>query len=75
MEGIGINRVTKNMNMALSESVVDTAIRVTDSEAVNMSRYLLQNDGLFIGSSTAVNCVAALRVAKLLGPVNYFVLF
>jgi len=75
VEGIGINRVTKNMNMALSESVVDTAIRVTDSEAVNMSRYLLQNDGLFIGSSTAVNCVAALRVAKLLGPVNYFVLF
>lgn len=31
-------------------------------------RFLLKNDGLFIGSSSAMNCVGAVRVAKLLGP-------
>lgn len=31
-------------------------------------RYLLKNDGLFVGSSSAVNCVGAVRVAKALGP-------
>ena len=30
--------------------------------------YLLRNDGLFVGSSAAVNCVGAVRVARALGP-------
>lgn len=29
-----------------------------------MSRYLLRNDGLFLGSSSAVNCVGAVKLAK-----------
>lgn len=28
----------------------------------------MKNDGLFIGSSSAMNCVGAVRVAKALGP-------
>lgn len=28
----------------------------------------MKNDGLFIGSSSAMNCVGAIRVAKALGP-------
>lgn len=32
-----------------------------------MSRFLLLNDGIFIGSSSAVNCVAAVKVAKKMG--------
>lgn len=31
-------------------------------------RYLLKYDGLFVGSSSAMNCVGAVRVAKALGP-------
>lgn len=31
-------------------------------------RYLLKNDGLFVGSSSAMNCVGAVRAAQLLGP-------
>lgn len=31
-------------------------------------RYLLKNDGLFVGSSSAMNCVGAVRVAQALGP-------
>ena len=30
--------------------------------------YLLRNEGLFVGSSAAVNCVGAVRVARALGP-------
>lgn len=31
-------------------------------------RFLLKNDGLFLGSSSAMNCVGAVRVAESLGP-------
>eukprot|EP00842_Homolaphlyctis_polyrhiza_P004449 jgi/Hompol1/5004/HPOL_004087-RA len=67
VEGIGINRVT-SIGSLLLDGCVDDAIRVTDQEAFEMSRLLMQKDGLFLGSSSAVNCVAALRVAKMLGP-------
>ncbi|PPD76055.1 hypothetical protein GOBAR_DD27016 [Gossypium barbadense] len=63
-EGIGINRLTKNFMMAK----LDGAFQGTDKEAVEMSRFLLKNDGLFLGSSSAMNCVGAVRVAKALGP-------
>ncbi|KAM0035661.1 putative cystathionine beta-lyase [Helianthus debilis subsp. tardiflorus] len=33
-----------------------------------MSRFLLKNDGLFIGSSSAMNYVGTMRLARLLGP-------
>ncbi|XP_034677953.1 cysteine synthase 2-like isoform X3 [Vitis riparia] len=63
-EGIGINRLTQNFLMA----ELDGAFRGTDMEAVEMSRYLLKNDGLFVGSSSAMNCVGAVRVAQSIGP-------
>ncbi|CAI6006854.1 unnamed protein product, partial [Closterium sp. NIES-64] len=63
-EGIGINRLTANFNAAR----IDGAFRGTDREAVEMARYLLRSDGLFIGSSSAMNCVGAVRVAEKLGP-------
>ncbi|PVF94610.1 putative cysteine synthase [Serendipita vermifera] len=65
VEGIGINRLTRNFELAIP--IVDDAIRVTDAEAVSMSRYIVKNDGLFLGSSSACNLVAAVRVAKTLG--------
>ncbi|KAG9057620.1 hypothetical protein FS842_005324 [Serendipita sp. 407] len=66
VEGIGINRLTRNFQQALP--VIDDAIRVTDEEAVSMSRYLVKHDGLFLGSSSACNLVAAVKVAKTLAP-------
>ncbi|WOL03041.1 cysteine synthase 2 [Canna indica] len=63
-EGIGINRLTKNFLMA----ELDGAYRGTDREAVEMSRFLLKNDGLFVGSSSAMNCVGAVKLAQSLGP-------
>lgn len=66
VEGIGINRVTKNLEAG--RLLIDEAIKVTDREAIAMSRYLVESDGLFLGSSSAVNCMAAVRVAEKLGP-------
>lgn len=62
-EGIGINRLTENFKLA----ALDGAYRGSDVEAVEMSRYLLKNDGLFLGSSSAMNCVGAVKVAQELG--------
>ncbi|PWN51822.1 PALP-domain-containing protein [Violaceomyces palustris] len=61
VEGIGINRLTKNLEMGLQ--CIDDAERVTDDEAARMGRWLVLNDGLFLGSSSAVNCVAAVKTA------------
>ncbi|CEQ41285.1 SPOSA6832_03011 [Sporobolomyces salmonicolor] len=82
VEGIGLNRITKNLQQALP--IIDDAIRpvptvclslfsqltrlhlhrVTDAEAVAMARHVALHDGLFLGSSSAVNLVACVRVAR-----------
>lgn len=51
----------------LSKSWLNRSYRITDAEAVAMSRYLVDHDGLFLGSSSACNLVACVRVAKRLG--------
>ncbi|PSC75522.1 cysteine synthase 2 [Micractinium conductrix] len=62
-EGIGINRLTANF----SRAKVDGAFKGSDREAVEMAQYLLRNEGLFVGSSAAMNCVGAVKVARALG--------
>ena len=42
----------------------DFEISVTDAEAVAMSRYLVEHDGLFLGSSSACNLVACIKLVK-----------
>jgi cysteine synthase len=60
-EGIGLDRVTHNFEMGLDS--MDRALRVTDQEAVDMAHWILRTEGLWIGSSSAMNMVGALRVA------------
>jgi cysteine synthase len=60
VEGIGINRVTNNFEVG--RELIDDAIRVTDDQAKGMARWLVENDGIFIGSSSAVNCEALSRI-------------
>ncbi|GMK59066.1 hypothetical protein CspeluHIS016_0700810 [Cutaneotrichosporon spelunceum] len=62
VEGIGINRLTKNFEAG--ERIIDDAYRISDTEAVAMSRYIVAHDGLFLGSSSACNLIACIRVAK-----------
>ncbi|KAF2799118.1 PALP-domain-containing protein [Melanomma pulvis-pyrius CBS 109.77] len=66
VEGIGINRLTHNFEVG--KELIDDAIRVTDDQAIAMARWLVEHDGIFVGSSSAVNCVAATKLAKQLGP-------
>jgi cysteine synthase A len=62
VEGIGLNRVTHNFMQG--EHCIDDSIRVTDNEALKMARFLSASDGLFLGSSSSINAVGALRVAQ-----------
>ncbi|KAJ3504424.1 hypothetical protein NLJ89_g7939 [Agrocybe chaxingu] len=62
VEGIGINRLTQNIELALP--ILDDAFRITDAEAVAMSRYLVKHDGLFLGSSSACNLMACVKLVK-----------
>jgi len=64
IEGVGLDRVTANMRHAL----VDDAFQVSDQEAVDMARWLLQEEGLFIGSSSAMNLAGAVKLARKLPP-------
>lgn len=54
VEGIGINRVTNNFEAG--RELIDDAVRVTDEQAKAMARWLVEQDGIFVGSSSAVNC-------------------
>lgn len=62
-EGIGINRATANFNRAR----LDGAFRGSDRQVIEMAQYLLKHDGLFIGSSAALNVVGAVKLARKLG--------
>lgn len=66
VEGIGINRLTRNFEAG--GMLIDDAVRVADDEAMAMARFLVEKEGLFVGSSSAVNCVAAVRTALSMGP-------
>ena len=65
-EGIGIDRLTRNFDAGLS--FITHAFKGTDQEAVDMAGFLLQEDGIFVGSSSAMNCVGAVKMAQVLGP-------
>ena len=61
VEGIGINRLTENFEAG--RELIDDAVKVTDLQAMKMARWLVEKDGIFVGSSSAVNCVAAVATA------------
>ncbi|CAL3972232.1 unnamed protein product [Diplocarpon coronariae] len=61
VEGIGINRLTENFEAG--RELIDDAVQVTDRQALTMARWLVEKDGIFVGSSSAVNCVAAVVTA------------
>ncbi|MCU1245561.1 MAG: PLP-dependent cysteine synthase family protein [Acidobacteria bacterium] len=50
------------------EGIADQIERVSTAEAVAMSIRLAREEGLFAGTSTGANVVAALRLAERLGP-------
>src|ERR1700722_13305451 len=63
-EGIGIGRVTANMQ----DAPIDDAVHVEDAETVGYVYRLLREEGLFVSSTSGINVAAAVRVARELGP-------
>ena len=63
-EGIGQGRITAN----LEGIIVDRSYRVADAEWLPVLYDLIQNEGLCLGTSSALNIVGAMKMAKDLGP-------
>ena len=63
-EGIGIGRVTANMQ----DAPIDDAVHIEDPETVRFVYRLLREEGLFVSSTSGINVAAAVRVARDLGP-------
>ena len=63
-EGIGLGRVTKNIEGA----PVDDAYRIPDAEALPVLFDLLKHEGLCLGGSSGINVAGAIRLARHLGP-------
>ena len=57
-------RLSDRSRTAFSSRIIDDAISITDQQAVYMAHYLLRHEGLFVGSSTAMNVTGALRAAS-----------
>ena len=64
IEGIGIGFVPPLWN----DSMADEIMTVSTEEAKLMTRQLASQEALFAGTSSGANVVAALRIAKRLGP-------
>ena len=63
-EGIGQGRVTGNVDGA----PIDCPFSIPDDEALPLVFDLLKEEGLCLGSSSAINVAGAARLAKELGP-------
>lgn len=48
----------------LQSKIIDDALSISDQQAVYMAHYLLRHEGLFVGSSSAMNVAGALIVAS-----------
>ncbi len=64
IEGIGIGFIPP----LWQPDIVNEILTVTTEDAISMARRLAKEEGIFAGTSTGTNIVAALRVAERLGP-------
>jgi cysteine synthase len=63
-EGIGQSRITKNLEGA----PIDGAFAISDEAALPVLFDLVEEEGLILGGSSAINIVGAMRLARELGP-------
>jgi len=53
-----------NASSTLQSKIIDDALSISDQQAVHMAHHLLRHEGLFVGSSSAMNVAGALIVAS-----------
>ncbi len=64
IEGIGIGFIPPLWH----PEMVNEILTVSTEDAMNMARRIAREEGIFAGTSTGANIVAALRIAEKLGP-------
>lgn len=67
-EGIGQGRVTDNLAPDLE--LLDGALHIADEKSIEMVYRCLDEEGLYLGASSALNVAAARDLAEKLGPGN-----
>ncbi|KAI1766335.1 cysteine synthase (O-acetylserine (thiol)-lyase-like protein) [Hypoxylon sp. FL1150] len=65
-EGIGQGRITDNLAPDLE--LLDGSVHIADEKSIAMVYRCLDEEGLYLGASSALNVVAAKEVAELMGP-------
>ncbi|KAI4856560.1 cysteine synthase [Aureobasidium sp. EXF-8846] len=65
-EGIGQGRVTDNLKPDID--LLDGSLTVPDEQSIEMVYRCLDEEGLYLGASSALNVAAARNVAQKLGP-------
>lgn len=72
-EGIGIMRLVNNFKQCIN--YLDGAFYKFDQDVITIARYVRDQDGLVVGSSSALNLAGAMQVAATLGPGKRIVTF
>ena len=65
-EGIGQGRVTDNLKPDID--LLDGSLHIPDEQSIEMVYRCLDEEGLYLGASSALNVAAARNVAQMLGP-------
>ncbi|KAI0071476.1 cysteine synthase [Panus rudis PR-1116 ss-1] len=65
-EGIGQGRITQNLGTLIKD--IDNSLNIPDEDSIAMLYDLLDSEGLYLGASSALNVVAAVKLAEKLGP-------
>ena len=68
-EGIGQGRITAN----LAGAPIDSAVQITDEEALPIIFDMVKHEGLVVGGSSGINVMGAVKVARELGPGHVIV--
>lgn len=68
VEGIGLDRITANMKLALETRTlppsINYALKISDQEVVLMARKILREEGLLLCSSGALNLCCCVKIAE-----------
>lgn len=65
LQGIGQGRITNNLGIFVND--LSGALHIADAKSIAMVYELLDTEGLYLGASSALNVVAAVELAQILG--------
>lgn len=66
-EGIGQGRLTENLAPEMNDGLIDGSLHVPDANSIRTVYELLDEEGLYVGASSALNVWAAGEMGRKLG--------